>query len=93
MGIRIALGAMPRAVVLMVLRENLRTVIAGGAIGIVGAIGFGRLLTSWLYGVTPGDVFSVVAAMSILLATSIAAVWFPARRCSRLDPAITLRQE
>jgi predicted permease len=93
MGIRMALGAMPRAVVLMVLRENLRTVIAGGAIGIVGAIGFGRLLTSWLYGVTPGDVFSVVAAMSILLATSIAAVWFPARRCSRLDPAITLRQE
>jgi len=93
MGIRMAMGAQPRAVIVMVIRENLRTVIAGGMLGIVGAIGFGQLLTSWLYGVKPGDAFSIVTAMSILLATSVLAALIPARRCSRVDPAITLRQE
>jgi predicted permease len=93
MGIRLAMGAQPRAVILMVLRENLRTVIAGGAIGIAGAVAFGQLLKTWLYGVKPGDLLSVVAAISILLGASVLAAWFPARRCSRVDPAITLRQE
>lgn len=88
-----AIGARPGTVILMVLQENLRTVIAGGAIGIVGAIAFGKLLTTWLYGVKPGDVLSVMAAMAILLGTSILAAWVPARRCSRVDPAITLRQD
>jgi putative ABC transport system permease protein len=92
-GVRMALGARPRAIVEMVLRQNLRTVLAGAAVGIVAAVGFARLLTSLLYGVKPGDPGALMGAAVVLLLTAAAATWGPARRASSVDPAITLRHE
>jgi ABC-type antimicrobial peptide transport system permease subunit len=88
-----ALGARPQAILAMVLKQNLRTVLAGAAIGIAGAIGFGKLLTSLLYGVKPTDPAALVITISILFATAALATWGPASRASRVDPAITLRHE
>jgi predicted permease len=92
-GVRMALGARPRAIVEMVLRQNLRTVLAGAAVGIVAAVGFARLLTSLLYGVKPGDPGALLGAAAVLLLTAGLATWGPARRASSVDPAITLRHD
>jgi len=88
-----ALGAHPQAILAMVLRQNLRTVAAGVAAGIAGAIAFGGVLTSFLYGVSPADPPAMLAAAAVLLFTSAIAVWIPARRAARVDPAVTLRHD
>ncbi|MGH9721909.1 MAG: ADOP family duplicated permease [Bryobacteraceae bacterium] len=92
-GVRMALGARPQAILAMVLKQNLRTVVIGAAVGIAGAVGFARLLTNLLYGVKPTDPMALLTTIAILLATSALATWGPARRASRVDPAITLRHE
>ena len=92
-GVRMALGASPGAILAIVLKENLRTVLIGVLAGTAGAIAFGRMLTSLLYGVKPHDPAALVVAVVILVATAILATWGPARRASRVDPAITLRYE
>jgi predicted permease len=92
-GIRMALGAQSREILTMVLRQNLRTVVAGVALGIVGALGFGHLLTSLLYGLEPTDPPAFLITIAILLGTSVFAAWGPARRCSRVNPSVTLRHE
>jgi len=92
-GIRIALGALPRSILAMVLKQNLWMVAVGGVVGIAGALAFGRLLTNLLYGMAPSDPFALAAALAILFATSALAAWGPARRASRVDPAITLRHD
>jgi predicted permease len=92
-GVRMALGAKPQSIAQMVLGENLRVVLVGAALGIAGAIAFGRLLTSLLFGVKPGDPTALFATMGILLATAGLAAWIPARRAASVDPAITLRHD
>jgi putative ABC transport system permease protein len=93
LGVRMALGAKPRDILAMVLRQNLRAVMSGVALGIAGAAAFARLLTSMLYGVEPTDPPAFPVTLSILIGTSILAIWDPTRRCSRVDPAVTLRHE
>ncbi|MGC4056323.1 MAG: ADOP family duplicated permease [Paludibaculum sp.] len=93
LGIRVALGAHPGRILTMVLRQNLGTVAIGAAAGIIGAIAFGRLLRSLLYGVSPFDPQALFWSVVILLTASVLAVWGPARRAARTDPAITLRHE
>lgn len=93
LGVRMALGARPRSILGMVLRENFQIVIIGVTLGIGGAISLGRLFTSLLYGVKPADPLSLFLASVVLFVTSALAAWGPARRASRIDPAVTLRQE
>jgi len=92
-GVRMALGARPQSILAMVIKQNLLTVFVGAAAGFAGALGFARLLTSWLYGVKPSDPLAMIAAIAILLGTSMLATWGPALRAARVDPAITLRHE
>ncbi len=92
-GVRMALGAKPRSIIHMILGENLRVVVVGATLGIAAALGFGRLLTSMLYGVKPGDPLSILMTIGVLLATVGAAAWLPARRAAAVDPAITLRHD
>jgi hypothetical protein len=92
-GVRMALGARPQSIARMVLGENLRVVLIGATLGIAGAIAFGRLLTSLLYGVAPGDPIALFSTILILLATAGASAWLPARRAASVDPAITLRHD
>jgi len=93
LGVRMALGARPRTILGMVMRENFQVVIIGVTIGIGGAIFLGRLFTSLLYGVKPADPLSLLLASVVLFVTSALAAWGPARRASRIDPAVTLRHE
>lgn len=93
LGVRMALGARPRSILVMVLRENFQTVIIGAALGVGGAVFLGRLLTTLLYGVKPADPLSMLLAVAVLFFTSALAAWGPAYQASRIDPAVTLRHE
>jgi predicted permease len=92
-GIRLALGARRGQVRGMVLRESGWLAVAGVAIGILVALGLGRLVESLLYGVKATDPLSVLGAALLLLAVALSSGWIPARRASRLEPMDALRHE
>jgi predicted permease len=93
LGVRIALGAQPRAVAALMTRQGLGLT----AVGLVAGFGLfafvARFLESFLYGVAPSDPVTLGAASLLLVAISALASWIPARRASRVDPANTLRAE
>ncbi len=91
-GIRVALGASPRAIALFVLRHGGTAVAAGLLGGVAGALGLGPALRRLLYGVSPGDPGTIAAVVALFGAITIAAVWAPTRRAMRLDPVQVLRE-
>lgn len=92
-GIRLALGQEPRAVVGMIVRQGLTLAAAGVGIGIVLALGAGRLLTSLLFGVRSVDGMTYAAVIVALGLTAALASLLPARRAAQVDPAEALRAE
>jgi predicted permease len=90
-GLRMALGAGRAAVLRLILRQGMSLVLAGVALGGAAAVALGRLLSRMLYGVSPGDPVSILAAAGLLLVVALAACYLPARSASRLDPLDTLR--
>jgi ABC-type antimicrobial peptide transport system permease subunit len=92
-GIRIALGAHPRALLWQVLREGGRITAIGIGIGLVLAVGAGRFLQGILYGVNSIEPVVLVTAPLILLGASLLASYIPARRATRVDPTVALRFE
>jgi ABC-type antimicrobial peptide transport system permease subunit len=92
-GIRMALGAQPRAVRGMFLKQGLILTGIGLAAGLVAAAGLSRLMISLLYGVTPLDPVTFAAMAVVLVAAAMAACYIPARRAATVDPAVTLRSE
>lgn len=92
-GIRMALGAPRGAVVWMVLRRVLILAAAGLAISVPAALGASRLLKSLLFGTQPNDPVVLALAGFVLLCAAVLAGWGPARRASRIDPLVALRQE
>jgi putative ABC transport system permease protein len=92
-GIRIALGARPVAVVGLVMRQGLTVALAGMAIGGVLASGVARATSRVLYGVSGADPIAWVAAIAVLTGVSVLANVVPARRAARVDPMVALRQE
>jgi ABC-type antimicrobial peptide transport system permease subunit len=92
-GVRLALGARPRQLRALVLREGATMVLAGAAVGAVSAWWLTRSLASLMYGVTLGDPVSWVTVFAVLAAISLSASWWPAARASRVDPSILLREE
>ncbi|MFY9550958.1 MAG: FtsX-like permease family protein, partial [Thermoanaerobaculia bacterium] len=92
-GIRIALGAQGRDVLRMVLLEGLALSAAGLAVGLGGALVLTRFLSSLLFEVSPLDPSTYSAVAASLLATGLLACWIPARRATRIDPVLALRQE
>ncbi|MCX6593040.1 MAG: ABC transporter permease [Acidobacteria bacterium] len=92
-GIRMALGAPRGAVVWMVLRRVLVLTAVALAISIPAALGGSRLLKSLLFGIRPTDLGTLVLAGAVLFAAAILAGYLPARRASRIDPLVALRQE
>jgi predicted permease len=90
-GIRLALGATPGAVLAMVLREGLMRVAAGIAIGVPATLAATRLITSSLFGVGAADPPTLIAAAFLMVAVAAFAGFLPARRASRVDPMVALR--
>ena len=92
-GIRMALGARPAAVVLMVVGRGAMLALAGLCVGALGAFGISRLLTTLVFGVHPSDPVSIVGAMATLLVTLLGISVLPAWRAVQKDPSLTLREE
>jgi predicted permease len=93
LGLRLALGARPSAVVAGVMREMVRLVFYGVILGVIAAIAIQRLTGSFLFGVEPTDPTAIATAIGVLLLVGGAAAYVPARRASRIDPVNVLRVE
>jgi putative ABC transport system permease protein len=89
-GTRVALGATPSSILWLVLGQGARVAIAGTLIGLVTALGAGRVLRGLLFSIAPSDPFVLAAAAGLLLATAMVACYVPARRATRVDPVSTL---
>jgi putative ABC transport system permease protein len=92
-GVRLALGAQPRRVLTTVLSEVGGILAVGLGLGIAGAVASTRLLTTFLFGLTPTDAATLGGAVLLLGATALLAGYLPARRASRVDPMLTIREE
>lgn len=92
-GVRVALGAQPRDVLGLVLRQGLSLALAGTTLGLIAAIGLTRLLAKLLFGVGAYDPLTFAGVAALLLLVSVLATWIPARRATRVDPMIALRCE
>ncbi|HEV2445242.1 MAG TPA: FtsX-like permease family protein, partial [Candidatus Sulfopaludibacter sp.] len=93
MGIRLALGAAPAGIRRMVLREGLLLAGGGIAAGLVAALALTRYLASMLYTIRPTDPSVFAAVSAVLVLAAAAGCYFPARRATRVDPAVVLRDE
>ncbi|MFZ0910699.1 MAG: ABC transporter permease [Candidatus Acidiferrales bacterium] len=92
-GVRMALGAQGRQVVLLLLRQELVLVMAGVALGVAASAAFTRLPASMLFEVKPTDPVTIVLVSVLLLGVALLACWIPARRATRIDPMVALRYE
>jgi putative ABC transport system permease protein len=92
-GIRMALGAQPRDVMTMVVREGGRLALAGIAIGTVLAFTLMQIVKSSLYGVSAADPLTFLAVAVLLAGVALVACYIPARRATRVDPLVALRYE
>jgi len=92
-GIRMALGAKTRDVLGLVVAQGMATALIGVVIGLVGAYGLTRLMSSLLFAVTPTDLLTFIAIPIVVSAAALAACFVPARRAAKVDPMIALRYE
>ena len=92
-GVRMALGANPRHVLGLIVRQGLATALTGTAIGLVGAAALTRSIQGLLFGVTATDPVTFGSVAAVLLAVTFVACYLPARRATRVDPTEALRSE
>jgi putative ABC transport system permease protein len=91
-GVRMALGAARGEVVRLVLAQGLRLTIVAIVIGVIGAAGAAKLLESQLFGVSSSDPLTFASVPIVLAAVALLATYLPARRASRVDPLVALRE-
>ena len=97
-GIRMALGANSREVMIFVLRQAMRPVVVGASIGLVCCVALCWVLSTvssgrLLYGISPVDPVAFLVVPGFLLSAAFLACWIPARRAMRVDPMVALRYE
>ena len=90
-GVRMALGARPRDVLWLVIRQAMRPVLLGGILGLAACLVLGRLLQRQLYEVSASDPILLFATCVGLGVVALVACWVPARRAARVDPMVALR--
>jgi predicted permease len=92
-GLRMALGAKTGDVIRLVTRQGLLLALGGAIVGLAGALGLARLMSSLLYGVHPDDPLTLVGVLLVLIAVALIATYIPARRATKVDPMVALRYE
>jgi len=92
-GLRAAVGAIPRELASMILREALLLTIPGVAAGLVLSLSLARVMKSLIYALSPADPLSLAAAGILLIVLASLSAWLPARRAAGVDPATALRAE
>jgi predicted permease len=90
-GVRMAMGALPQAILTLVLGYGARLLVAGCVFGLLGAFVLRRLLATMLFGVSAGDPDALVGAVALLAVVALVACYLPARRASAVDPIVVLR--
>ncbi|HEY9226601.1 MAG TPA: FtsX-like permease family protein, partial [Gemmatimonadaceae bacterium] len=93
MGVRVALGAQSADVIQLIVREGLRVVIPGVALGSAAALSAGKWIAPLLFDVSPKDPPVMVTVIATLIVVAIVASWLPATRASRVDPNVALRAD
>jgi predicted permease len=91
--VRMALGAQPTSILTLVFRQGMTLALTGVIVGLIGALGLTRMMSSLLFGVTPTDPFTFLSVLALLLFAALSACLFPAVRAMRIDPMVALRTE
>ena len=92
-GIRMAIGASSRAILKLLLGRGAAMVAAGVAAGLLGAMALTRALRTLLFGVSTSDPLVFAGVTTVLASVAMVAAWVPARRATRVEPAVALREE
>jgi len=92
-GIRMALGAKARDVMILVIKRGMAATLTGVAIGVLGSVALTRLIESLLFQVSTTDPSTFIGVAGLLIVVALLACWIPARRASRVDPMAALRCE
>ena len=92
-GLRMALGAVRRDILLLVLRESILLAATGVLFGLAASAAFARTIRGLLYGITSSDPIALSASCLVMAIVSVLAGYIPALRASRVDPAAALRQQ
>ena len=87
------LGAHPLDVLRLILGEGLKLVLVGAVLGTLGAFAATRLIATMLYGVSATDPLIFLSVIAVLVVVTLTACYVPARRATRVDPMVALRDE
>ena len=93
LGIRMALGAEPRGIFALVLRQGAILAASGIAVGLALSFVLTRALAKVLFGISPADTLTYVAVSGVLISVALVACYLPARRAAKVDPMVALRYE
>ena len=92
-GIRMALGAGSGDVLRMVLAQGLKLTLSGVVVGVLASLALGRILSGFLFGVSPADPTTILGVAALLILVALFASYLPARRAVQVDPMVALRYE
>jgi len=90
LGVRVAMGAEPEDLVVLILKQGALLASVGVGLGLVGAVVLSRVMASQLFGIGTTDPASYIVGAVVLFAVALAAVYIPARRAAQLDPVVAL---